>query len=221
MIKHAIFDLDGTILDTLKGLAASGNYTLSALGFPTHNESDYCQMIGNGMAKLVERMLPEHQRQQSTHEIALKLFNEHYDKYMMENTAPYSGIVSMLKNLQDAGIGLGVATNKSHVFAKPMIDSFFPEIFQSALGVQDGLLPKPNPDLIHRVMIDLGALASNTIYVGDSNVDIQTAHNSGIPVIGVSWGFRGAKELQEAGADYLVNTVDELESLILSLNKAE
>lgn len=215
MYNHVIFDLDGTLLDTLGDLAAAGNYALSAMGFSAHPVHSYRKMVGNGVDKLIFRMLPENQRGESTLKIARGLFDSYYSQHMLDTTAPYPGIMGMLSTLSAAGLRMGVVSNKDDIYVKDIVERYFPNIFFTSIGLREGFLPKPHPASTIFLADIMEAERQRTLYVGDSDVDMLTAKNAGLTACGVSWGFRDVDELQNAGADFVVDSPAQLTDLIL------
>ena len=191
--SHVIFDLDGTILNTLEDLAAAGNHTCEMHGWPTFAVDEYRYKVGNGMLKLVERFMPaEYAGDGRMFEQTLAEFRAYYGEHKEDHTAPYAGT------------------------AAPLIEKYFGfERFALVQGRVDAFPPKPEAPVTLHVMEELGADPATTLYVGDSNVDVLTGHNAGLKSAGVTWGFRGRAELEAAGADYVVDTQDELAALIL------
>ena len=214
---HVIFDLDGTILNTIEDLAAAGNHTCEAHDWPTFTVDEYRYKVGNGMLKLVERFMPaEFAGDGRVFEQTLAEFRAYYGEHKEDHTASYPGTTEMLKRLRAAGVTLAVLTNKDHISAAPLIEKYFgPERFALVQGRIDAYPPKPEAPVTLHVMEELGADPSTTLYVGDSNVDVLTGHNAGLKCAGVSWGFRGRAELAAAGAAYVVDTREELANLIL------
>ena len=217
--SHVIFDLDGTILNTLEDLAAAGNHTCEMHGWPTFAVDEYRYKVGNGMLKLVERFMPaEYAGDGRMFEQTLAEFRAYYGEHKEDHTAPYDGTVEMLDRLRAAGIQLAVLTNKDHISAAPLIEKYFgPDRFALVQGRVDAFPPKPEAPVTLHVMDELNANPATTLYVGDSNVDVLTGHNAGLKSAGVTWGFRGRAELEAAGADYVVDTQDELTALILGV----
>ena len=209
--------LIGTILNTLEDLAAAGNHTCEAHGWPTFAVDEYRYKVGNGMLKLVERFMPaEYAGDSRMFEQTLAEFRAYYGEHKEDHTAPYAGTIEMLDRLRAAGVQLAVLTNKDHVSAAPLIEKYFgSERFALVQGRIDAFPPKPEAPVTLHVMEELGADPATTLYVGDSNVDVLTGHNAGLKSAGVSWGFRGRAELEAAGADYVVDTQGELAALIL------
>ena len=211
-----IFDLDGTLLDTIADMAESSNYALTKCGFPTHEISAYRFFIGNGINKLFERILPEGEKNQENMLRLRKYFLEHYEIHNSELTVPYAGITELLKKLQSAGIMIAVASNKYHKATEKLVKHFFPEIqFIAVFGQREGVAVKPDPTIVH----DILALAKVTkleevLYIGDSSVDMQTAQNAGIEACGVTWGFRPRAELMELSPRYIVDKADEISAII-------
>jgi phosphoglycolate phosphatase len=211
-----IFDLDGTLLDTIADMAESSNYALTKCGFPTHGISAYRFFIGNGINKLFERILPEGEKNQENILRLRKYFLEHYEIHNSELTVPYAGITELLKKLQSAGIMIAVASNKYHKATEKLVKHFFPEIqFIAVFGQREGVAVKPDPTIVH----DILALAKVTkleevLYIGDSGVDMQTAQNAGIEACGVTWGFRPRAELMELSPRYIVDKADEISAII-------
>lgn len=200
-----IFDLDGTLLNTLDDLAAAGNYVLANHGFPIHPVEAYKQFVGNGIRKLVERAVPQKVLENIDLESLFQEFMAYYSAHKMDKTMPYNGIIKLLEWLQNKGIKLAVASNKAHEAMEPLMQHYFPTIrFDVVLGHKDGANPKPSPDIVLQIMAELGETTKTTLYVGDSNVDMETAANANLPKIGVLWGFRSRDELVDAGADYLL-----------------
>ena len=215
MFCSVIFDLDGTLLNTLDDLAAAGNYSLSVLGFPLHATDNYKQMVGNGVIKLISRMLPERARTPAIEALAFSLFDKFYKCHMMDYTAPYPGIMELLDSLRAYNIPLAVASNKSHEYVGPIVERYFPGYFSFVHGKREGVPSKPDPSLVMEI---LNAPAMQTpLYCGDSHVDMLTAHNAGLLACGVLWGFREREELAVA-ADFLLETPAELQKLILGGN---
>ena len=214
--SHVIFDLDGTILNTLEDLAAAGNHTCETHGWPTFAVDEYRYKVGNGMLKLVERFMPaEYAGDGRMFEQTLAEFRAYYGEHKEDHTAPYAGTIEMLDRLRAAGVQLAVLTNKDHISAAPLIEKYFgSERFALVQGRVDAFPPKPEAPVTLHVMEELGANPATTLYVGDSNVDILTGHNAGLKSAGVSWGFRGRAELEAAGADYVVDTQAELAALV-------
>lgn len=216
MYRFIVFDLDGTLLDTLGDLAAAGNHTLSAMGLPTHPVDAYRKMVGNGIPKLIERMLPQHNRGQATQQLASELFDNYYSQHMQDLTAPYPGIIELLKNISAAGVILSIASNKADEYAQVIVNDYFNGFFKAVAGLKPEVPAKPEPHSVYNLLEELGAEKSETLYVGDSNVDMLTAKNAGLKACGVLWGFRDREELLEAGADFIVEDTLQLASLILS-----
>lgn len=210
-----LFDLDGTLLDTLQDLAAAGNHTLSALGLPPHPTDAYRKMVGNGIPKLIERMLPENNRGEATQQIAGQLFTRYYTRHMDDFTRPYPGIPALVQSLRAKGIGMAVITNKADEFAGQVVSQYFPGIFDIVLGLREEFAAKPDPASVLHTMELLGARPAATLYCGDSDVDMHTARNARLKSCGVLWGFRDKEELAAAGADYIAASADELEKIIL------
>ena len=204
-IMLVIFDLDGTILNTLEDLASSGNHVLSCHGYPTHPTEAYKMFVGNGIQKLVERILPEEYRTESIISTLYQEFLEYYDLHKMDKTVPYSGIIELLEGLQNQGIKLAVASNKAHEAMGPLMRHYFPTIrFSAVLGYRPGALPKPNPDMVFEIIEAARETQKSTLFVGDSCVDMETAKRAGLKKVGVLWGYRTKEELVNAGADYIL-----------------
>lgn len=204
-----IFDLDGTILNTLDDLADSINYALSSKGYPTHTKDDICSFVGNGIRKLVERAVPAGCTPEETDKVH-KTFTSYYAEHSAVKTCPYPGIITMLTKLRDMGCKTAVVSNKGHFAVVPLCEKYFPGLFDIAIGEREGIRRKPYPDSVLEVMNQLGSDPASTVYIGDSDVDIQTAQNSGIACISVDWGFRSADFLKNSGAQVLVSDCDSL-----------
>lgn len=210
--KLAVFDLDGTLADTLEDLATAVNYGLIKLGYPVHHIDKYNNFVGNGILKLCERALPEGKSEslQELHDI----FDSFYKNHCMDKTKEYTGITELLRQLSKNGVDIAVATNKDQTFATKIVAKLFPYIkFVKVLGGCNERPKKPAPDIIYEIK---GDREYSEIYmIGDSNVDIETAKNAGMKSIGCLWGFRTEQELKDAGADYVVSEPSEIKEIIL------
>lgn len=208
-----IFDLDGTIADTIEDLADAVNYGLRKLGCPEHDINSYKQFVGNGAMKLCIRALPEGKKDMS--EKLLDLFHEYYDVHYLDKTKLYDGIKDTLDVLAANGVTLAVATNKPQDAARKIVEKLLPDVdFIKVLGGCDERPKKPDSTVINEILNGLSE--DNTVYmIGDSNVDIQTAKNCGILSIGCVWGFRGRTELEAAGADFIAEKAEDITKIIL------
>lgn len=209
--KLAIFDLDGTLLDTIGDLAEACNYMLSLRGLGSHTREEYAKMVGNGILNLVKRALPEDKRTDEYVAAARQDFINFYTANIDHYTRPYDGIRKVLHTLQDDGWCLAVASNKFDEGTQKLVHSIFPEVsFKAIYGNKEGFPLKPDAALLQRIMDECDAVAETTVMIGDSGVDIQTAKNAGVRSIGCTWGFRPRTELEEYGADYIVDTPSEI-----------
>ena len=216
MYKHIIFDLDGTILNTLEDLAAATNWVCEQHGWPVHGVEEYKYFVGNGAPKLLSRVVPDGvELTDALHQQLLEEFTRRYNAHKEDKTTVYAGMPQALKRLKEAGLTLAVLSNKPHGAALPVVERYYPGVFDAVQGALPDLPVKPDPTLLHRLMGELGATAADTLFVGDSNVDIRTAKNGGLTGCGVLWGFRTRAELEAEGADFIVDTPAELAELIL------
>lgn len=216
MKKLVIFDLDGTLLNTIADLAHSTNYALNKLGYPTHEIEKYNFMVGNGIDKLFERALPEGEKSKENVLRVRKEFVPYYDIHNADDSRPYPGIPELLSYLQDAGIQITVASNKYQAATQKLIDHYFPEIhFTAVFGQREGIKVKPDPTVVFDILEVAKVTKEEVLYVGDSGVDMQTAANAGVTVCGVTWGFRSRAELEEFSPQYIVDTAEEIKRLIL------
>lgn len=216
MLKLVIFDLDGTLLNTLDDLADSCNYILQKNGYPTHPTDAYKYFVGDGIRKLIERALPLEVKQNTAKvEICLSEFLDYYALHKMDKTAPYEGMMQTLEQLQQRNIAIAVASNKVHHEVEPLLQFYFPSIsFIKAVGQKKGVPTKPDPTMVLEILDETKISPKATIYVGDTSVDMQTGKNAGLYTIGALWGFRTAKELTENGADKLIYHPEEILAII-------
>ncbi|MGI5963174.1 MAG: HAD family hydrolase [Lawsonibacter sp.] len=221
MYTHVIFDLDGTLLNTIEDLADAGNYVAIQHGWPTHTLEEYKTFVGNGMAKLAERFVPENWRTKEQLKQVLSEFMAYYDIHKQDKTAPYPGLPQVVTQLKKAGVSLAVLSNKADTMAGPVVEHYFPGMFPLVQGAMPDLPVKPDPTLLRRLMERMGAKKETTLFVGDSNVDIRTAKNGELTSCGVLWGFRTREELEQEGADYIAATPEELLELILNGGKMD
>jgi len=211
-----IFDLDGTLLDTVADLAASTNFALTQCGFPTHEVSAYHFFIGNGINKLFERALPENAKTQENILRVRHHFLKYYGAHSTELTVPFSGITELLQKLQSAGIKLAVASNKYQQATEELVQHFFPDIeFTAVFGQRENVPIKPDPTIVYDILDIAKEVKSNALYIGDSGVDMQTAQNAGIDAAGATWGFRPRAELEAFSPRYLVENAKELWEIII------
>ena len=216
MFTHVIFDLDGTLLDTLEDLADAGNWVCEQHGWPGHSVEAYKRFIGNGAPKLLERVTPagteltEELRSQTLEE-----FTTYYTAHKSDKTTSYPGMNRAVEQLKEAGLTLAVLTNKPDAAAGPVVERYYPNVFDVVQGALPDMPTKPDPTLLLQLMARIGAKPESTLFVGDSDVDIRTAKNGGLHSCGVLWGFRTRDELQAEGAEYLVQTAEELIDYIL------
>ena len=210
MINSIIFDLDGTLLNTIEDLANACNYALTTLGYETHEVEKYKTFVGNGRYKLVERMLPEGNRSIENIEKALDLFDSYYEKHMIDMTKPYDGIMEMLDCLINKSINIAVVSNKPHEFTTEVVKNYFGDRFEVVYGHKKNTKEKPDPWAVLEVIDEFKVNKDECLYVGDSEIDINTAKNAGVKSVGVEWGFRGKGELESAGANYIVNKPEQI-----------
>lgn len=206
-----IFDLDGTLLDTLGDLAASVNYAMRTHGMPEHSVDEVCRFVGNGVRRLMERAVPGGAAHPAF-EAAFATFRRHYMEHSLDTTRPYEGIPEMLQELKRRGKHTAVVSNKFDAATKELCRHFFPDTIDVAVGEHEaeGIRKKPAPDTVLQALSQLGVGQEGAVYVGDSDVDIQTARNSGLPCISVLWGFRDREFLLAHGAETFVSQPLEL-----------
>jgi phosphoglycolate phosphatase len=204
-----IFDLDGTLLDTLGDLRDSVNYALAFHGYPTRTTEEVRQFVGNGVAKLVERALPGG-LENPDFSAVLATFRSHYQDHSQVLTAPYPGILSLLEELKKRKIPMAVVSNKMDSAVKPLCEHYFGNLIPVAIGEREGVHKKPAPDSVIQAAEELQVPLADCVYVGDSDVDLDTARNAGIPCIAVTWGFRSRAFLAEHGANCYADTPAEI-----------
>lgn len=212
--KAVIFDMDGTILNTLEDLKNATNYSLRQFGMPERSLEEVRMFVGNGIRKLVERAVPAGTSKEKIDQI-LDVFLEYYEIHSADNTSPYPGILELVEKLKKSGIKTAVSTNKADVPAQELGREYFNGIFDLIVGQQDGLKVKPAPDSVNKILSILDIQKKDAIYIGDSDVDVQTAKNSGLDFIGVSWGFRGREFLEKNGAKNIVDNANEILNLVI------
>lgn len=211
MYQYYIFDLDGTLLDTLGDLAASVNYALREYGMPEHSLDEVRCFVGNGVRLLMERAVPDGTANPQF-EDAFSTFRQHYMAHSLDTTRPYDGIPETLTALRQRGCHIAVVSNKMMAATQDLCRHFFPDTVEVAIGEHEaeGIRKKPAPDTVYAALCQLGAEKDHAVYVGDSDVDIQTAANAGLPCISVLWGFRDKDFLIQHGAKTLISAPHEL-----------
>lgn len=215
MKKLIIFDLDGTLLNTIADLAHSTNYALNKLGYPTHETEAYNFMVGNGINKLFERALPEGEKTEENILRVRKEFIPYYDRHNADDSCPYPGIPELLSELQSSGIELAVASNKYQAATRKLIAHYFANIhFIAVFGQREGVNVKPDPTIVSDILNLADVAKKEVLYVGDSGVDMQTAANAGVTACGVTWGFRPRTELEKFHPEHIVNTTEEIKKLV-------
>lgn len=209
--KTYIFDLDGTLLDTLGDLAASVNFAMRTHGMPEHSIDDVRRFVGNGVRKLMERAIPQG-TENPLFEEAFATFRQYYMEHSLDTTKPYDGILEMLAELKRRGCRLAVVSNKMMAATQELCRHFFPDTIEVAIGEHEaeGIRKKPAPDTVFAALRQLGVGKEGAVYVGDSDVDIQTARNSGLPCISVLWGFRDRDFLLQHGAETFASTPQDI-----------
>lgn len=215
MLQTVIFDLDGTLLNTIDDLADAGNWVCRQNGWPQHSTEEFKRMVGHGIPNLVSRFSPEDQRSPLLLMSTLSQFSEYYGQHNLDKTAPYAGIPALLRELKDRGIHLAVYSNKADEFSGKIVEHFFPGVFDVIRGKRKDVPAKPDPTGLLALLRELHFAPETALYVGDSDVDIQTAHNSGLAGCGVTWGFRSREELLAQQPELLADTPEELLQCIL------
>lgn len=211
MKKLVIFDLDGTLLNTIADLAAATNHALSYYNYPTHETDEYRFFVGNGINKLFERALPEGERSEENIQKIRSQFIPYYNIHNADLSRPYPGITEVLEQLQAKGIQLAVASNKYQEATHKLITQYFPQInFTDIFGQRDGIPAKPDPSVIFEIMRHAKTGKEETVYIGDSCVDMQTGANAGVTTIGVSWGFRPRTELESYHPQFIADQTGQL-----------
>ncbi len=214
--KLAIFDMDGTILDTLEDLKDSLNYALAEAGCPARTLDEVRRFVGNGMQKLIERAVPANRTAEEKENI-LESFKVHYKIHCADKTQPYDGIIELLENLQRSGCRTAVVSNKGDFAVQELNQQYFAGLMDCAIGEKEGVRKKPAPDSVNEVLKKLQIERENAVYIGDSEVDIETAENAGMDCIIVSWGFREREFLAKRGAKTIVDSAQELRNHILGM----
>lgn len=214
MTKAMIFDLDGTLLNTLEDLYLSVNAALEHFGFPLKTREEVRQSVGRGVRNLMLRSVPEGEDNPRFEDCFLE-FQKHYAAHLNDHTGPYEGIMGLLETLSERGFPMAIVSNKSDYAVKELNRNVFGRLIPVAIGESEGVRRKPEPDTVYEAIRKLGVRKEDCVYVGDSEVDLQTAENCGIPCISVSWGFRGRKVLEDLGAERIVDTSDELLEVLL------
>ncbi|MDE6329526.1 MAG: HAD family hydrolase [Muribaculaceae bacterium] len=213
-----IFDLDGTLLNTISDLGMACNYALEKMGYQSHPVSAYNFMVGNGVRKLLERAEPDATPDQI--DKLLEYFREYYDEHCTDTTVPYPGMPELLDELTSRGVKVAVATNKYQAAATKIITHYFPDIkFEAVLGQVDDRPTKPDPSIVFAVLNASPTPKREVMFIGDSAVDIETARRACVDSIGVTWGFRPVSELRKAYADHVVSNPSEILKLALSVSK--
>lgn len=210
-----IFDLDGTLLNTIADLAQSTNHALQTLGYPVHDVSAYRFMVGNGINKLFERALPDGEKTEENVQRVRREFIPYYDLHNADESRPYPGIPELLEALQAEGKQMAVASNKYQAATRKLITHYFPQIsFAAVFGQREGVNVKPDPAIVDDILRITGTPREEVLYVGDSGVDMQTAINSGVTACGVTWGFRPRTELEAYHPAYIVDRAEEIAELV-------
>ncbi len=215
MIKAVIFDLDGTLADTLGDLTAAVNFALHKYGYPAHGTAELKNFVGDGVRKLLMRSLPPEKRSPGDVELLLPHFLEYYGENYLERTIVYGGMPELVGELKRRGMRLAVISNKVHHMTVKVVEMLYPGMFEVVLGQQDGLPAKPDPYFLNESVKILDVKKEECVFVGDSGVDMQTALNGGVTPVGVLWGFRGRDELEQAGAWQIAGSPEELLELII------
>ena len=215
MYRTVIFDLDGTLLNSIGDLAAAANYVCRQNRWPEHTEEEIMGMVGHGIPNLVRQFSPADARSTLMVLNTTSQFNQYYGCHNMELTRPYEGMAELLQQLKAAGAQLAVCSNKADNFSRAIVEHYYPGVFDLVRGNLNGMPIKPDPTVVREIMWDLDASYLSAMMVGDSSVDIQTGHNAGIKACGVTWGFRSRENLVEAAADAIADTPVELGKLLL------
>lgn len=215
MYKLAVFDMDGTILDTLEDLKDSTNFALEKCGYPTRSYDEVRRFVGNGIRKLIERAVPEGltvEQIDRVHEV----FTEHYKVHCADKTKAYDGIKPLLEKLRASGVKTAVVSNKADYGVQELCKEYFNGLFDYAVGEREGIRRKPAPDAVNEALRVLGIDKSEAVYIGDSDVDFETAKNAELPCISVLWGFRDEEFLREKGATLFVRDPAEIYDIIMA-----
>lgn len=208
-IRSVLFDMDGTLLNTLDDLRDSVNFALTQFSFPTRTLEEIRRFVGNGVKKLMERAVPNG-LDNPQFDACFAVFLDYYKTHNAIKTAPYEGVIPVLTALRDRGIRVAVVSNKIDNALQDLTKLYFGDLVEVAVGNREGLACKPSSDTVFAALRDLGEAADTAIYVGDSDVDVQTARNSGLPCVSVLWGFRTRDDLLAVGADTFAETPEEL-----------
>ncbi|MFI3285621.1 MAG: HAD family hydrolase [Rikenellaceae bacterium] len=215
MKQLIIFDLDGTLLNTIGDLAACCNQTLEKHQLPTHSDEEYASFVGNGIMRLVERTIPEPLRTVERVAEIRKDFVALYTENIAIHSTPYAGIVELLRTLSEQGVAVAIASNKFQAGCEKLAKHYFPNIrFATVLGQRPNIALKPDPYIIREIIQRTSYTPDKILFVGDSGVDMQTASAAGVDSVGVTWGFRSREELEKAGAKHIIDTANQLLEII-------
>lgn len=217
MYKHIVFDLDGTLADTLEDLADAVNYALKNSGFAIYKIEEYRFFVGSGADNLIRKVLKENANDEKIVAKVMQDFSFYYNSHSIDKTKAYPGMEDVLINLQESGIKISVLSNKPHAYVGAILNKIFPKVsFSAAWGKKEDFKVKPNPEALNALIDETDTLKQDVLYVGDSDVDVKTALNAGVDFAGVEWGFRGREELINAGATHTFAKSNLLENFILS-----